>query len=104
MALSCASECSSWVLGRSSQSSEVLTQAAQIGGGVTVSGDVQEIWRCGTEGCGLVGNIGGGWTVGLDELRVVFSTLMILWYDSNMGKVSKVCWEHSHSCVSPREP
>lgn len=44
------------------------------------------------------------WTVGLDELRVVFSTLMILWYDSNMGKVSKVCWEHSHSCVSPREP
>lgn len=72
MALSCASECSSWVLGRSSQSSEVLTQAAQIGGGVTVSGDVQEIWRCGTEGCGLVGNIGGGWMFELDDPRSPF--------------------------------
>ena len=27
---------------------------------------------CGTEECGLVGNIGGKWTVGLDDLRGLF--------------------------------
>ena len=26
--------------------------AAQGGGGVTVPGGAQEMWRCGTEGCG----------------------------------------------------
>jgi len=48
------------------KSGEALTQAAQGGGGVTVPGDVQEMWRCGTEGCGLVGRV-----VGLD-LRGLF--------------------------------
>jgi len=48
------------------KSGEALTQAAQGGGGVTVPGDVQEMWRCGTEGCGLVGMV-----VGLD-LRGLF--------------------------------
>jgi len=32
-----------------------MEQAAQGGGGITVSGDVQEICGCGTEGPGLVG-------------------------------------------------
>ena len=32
-----------------------LAQAAQGGDGVTVSGDIQEPWRCGTEGCVLMG-------------------------------------------------
>lgn len=26
-----------------------VTQAAQEGGGVTIPGDVQEMWRCGTQ-------------------------------------------------------
>jgi len=33
---------------------------------------VQEMHRCGTEGLGLVGNIGGRWMVGLDDLRGLF--------------------------------
>ena len=40
------------------QSDVVLAQAAQEGGGVTVSGGVQEMWICGTEGHGLVGMVG----------------------------------------------
>ena len=44
----------------------MLSHAAQGSGGVTVPGGVQELWRCGTEGCGLVGNNGDGWIVGLD--------------------------------------
>ena len=35
------------------KSSEVLAQAAQVGGGVTIPEGVQEVWRCGTEGHGL---------------------------------------------------
>ena len=34
------------------------------GGGVTESGSVHETCRCGTEGRGLVGSIGGRWMVG----------------------------------------
>ena len=30
---------------------------------------VQEAWRCGTEGHGLMDGTGGGWTVGLGDLR-----------------------------------
>jgi len=33
------------------KSGELLEKAAQGGGGVTVPGDVQEMHRCGTEGC-----------------------------------------------------
>jgi len=36
-----------------------LEQAAQEGATATVPGGVQETWRCGTEGRGLVGSIGG---------------------------------------------
>lgn len=39
---------------------------------VTVPGGAPELCRCGTEGCGLVGNIGDGWTVGLDKLGHLF--------------------------------
>ena len=48
------------------------TLVAQGGGGVTVSGGVQEMWRCGTWRRGLVGNIGGRWMVGLDDLGGLF--------------------------------
>ena len=40
----------------------------QGGGGVIIPGGVQEMFRCGTEGHGLVGSIGGRWMVGLDDL------------------------------------
>jgi len=39
---------------------------------VESSGGVQEMCRCGTEGRGLVGNIGGRWMVGYDDLRSLF--------------------------------
>ncbi len=56
-----------------SESDWALEWAAQGGGGVTVLGGLQETWRCGTEGCGLVGIIGGGrWMVGLDDLKGLF--------------------------------
>ena len=42
------------------------------GGGVAVSGVVQEPCRCGTQGHGLVGNIGGRRTFGLDDLTDLF--------------------------------
>jgi len=38
-------------------SGEVLEQAAHRCGGVTVPGGVQEMWRYGTEGHGLVGMV-----------------------------------------------
>jgi len=50
----------------------VLEWAAQGDGGVTVPGGVQETFRCGTEGHGLVRNIGDRWTVGLDDHRGPF--------------------------------
>jgi len=34
------------------KSGEALKQAARGGGGVTVPGGVQGMWRCGTETCG----------------------------------------------------
>ena len=54
-----------------------MAQAAQRGVGVTVPGDVQELYRCDTEkhvsGYGL-----DGLTVGLGDCISVFQTLMIL--------------------------
>ena len=44
----------------------------QGGGGITIPGGVQEMFRCVTEGCGLVANIGGRWMVGLDDLGGLF--------------------------------
>ena len=46
----------------------MLEWAAQGGNVVIVPGDVQETFRCCSEGRGLVRNIGGRWTVGLDDL------------------------------------
>ena len=47
----------------------MLEWAAQVGGGVTNPGGVEETFRCCTEGRDLAGNIGDRWTVGLDDLR-----------------------------------
>jgi len=45
-----------WMLGKILQKScQALEEAAQRGGGVTIPGGVQEMFRCCTEGCGLVG-------------------------------------------------
>ena len=44
-----------------------MERAAQGGGGVTVTGGVQYMSRCCTEGHGLVGNIESRWTVGLEN-------------------------------------
>ncbi len=46
--------------------------SAQGDGGVTVPGGVQGTCRCVTKEHGLVGNMGGRWTVGLDDLRGLF--------------------------------
>ena len=56
---------SCWILGKKSpkEQSDPGT-AAQGGDGGAVHGGVREVWRCGTEGCGLEGSIGGRWTVG----------------------------------------
>ena len=43
------------------QSGDALAQAAQGSGGVTVPGGVQEPWRSGTEGHGLVVGMGWDW-------------------------------------------
>jgi len=40
--------------------------------GITEPGGVQGTCRCGTKGHGLVGNIHGRWTVGLDDLTGLF--------------------------------
>ena len=55
-----------------SKSGQVMEWAAQGGGGVTNPGSAQEMFRCCTEGFGLVGNIGERWTVGLDDLGGLF--------------------------------
>ena len=49
-----------WMLGKSSSltSCQTLERDAQGGGGVTVTGGIQEMFRCSSEGCGLVGNTG----------------------------------------------
>ncbi len=44
----------------------------QRGGRLTVPGGVHEMKNCGTEGHGLVGNIGGRWMVRLDDLKNLF--------------------------------
>ena len=51
-----------------------LKQTAQRGSAVTVPGGVQETWRCGTEGHGLVGMVGDGLTVELDDLCNLFQS------------------------------
>jgi len=50
----------------------VLEWAAQGGGGVTVPGGVEQTFTCCTERHGIVGNTGGRWMIGLDDLGVLF--------------------------------
>lgn len=52
-----ASSCAGWITGRD---------------GVHCPGGAAEEFGCGTEGCGLVGNAGGGQMVGLEDLRGLF--------------------------------
>ena len=54
------------------KSGQALEWAAQGGDEVTISGDVQETFRCRTEGHGLVGDIDHRWTVRLDDLGGLF--------------------------------
>ena len=53
------------------ESVQALAEAAQGGGEVTVPAGV-EMFRCCTEGHGLVGNTGAKWMVELDDLRDLF--------------------------------
>ena len=73
---------SGWILGKSFslKSGDALAQTAQGGGGVSLPGDVQELWRCGTEGCGLAGMVGMDWWLNL-MILVVFCNL----YESEGG-------------------
>ena len=54
------------------ESGDALEQAVQGGGWVTIPGGVQKLCRCGSKEQGLVGNIGGGWMIGLHDLRGLF--------------------------------
>ena len=47
----------------------------QGGDGVTVPGGVKETCRCFSKGHGLVGNIGGRWLVGLDDLSGFYDSM-----------------------------
>jgi len=47
-------------------SGQALKWAAQRSGGITIHGDVQEMFRCGTKGHGLEGKY-WWWIVGLDD-------------------------------------
>ena len=53
------------MLGKLRKSGDAVAQAAQGSGGATIAG-VQDLRRCGTEGCSRHG--GGGLMVGLDGL------------------------------------
>jgi len=57
------------------KSGDAVAQAAQGSGGVTISGDVQEMCRRDTEGCGQWARCDG---LVADDLRRLFPTLMIL--------------------------
>ena len=54
------------------KSGQALEQAAQVGGGITVPGGIQEKNRFVMQGHGLVSNIGNMWTVGPDDLESSF--------------------------------
>jgi len=51
---------------------ERVVRTAQGGGGVTIPEGVQEMFKCCTEGYGLVGNIRDKQAVGLDDLGGLF--------------------------------
>ena len=67
---------SGWTLGKTPLQ-EVLEWAAQ---GVTIPASVQETLRYCTERCGVAEISGDQWKAGLDHLRALFPTLVILWF------------------------
>ena len=79
------------------KSGEALAQAAQ-GGGVTIPEGVQETWRCGTEGPGLVVMAVMDWWLDWMILEI-FSNLndsMILFFDEIKNKsVKKIIYYYS---------
>lgn len=56
-------------------SGQALKEAAQGGGGITVPGNAQKLYGCGTEGYDLMGKIDGRWTAGLGNLVGLFQHL-----------------------------
>ena len=64
-----------------------MLESTQGGGGVIIPGAVQKAFRCCTEGCGLVGNVGDRWMVGLDDLGGLF--LIWCFYDSILVGLKK---------------
>ena len=55
-----------------SKSGQTLEQDTQGSGGVNVPEGIQETFGCSNEGQGIVGNICGRWTAGLDDLGSLF--------------------------------
>lgn len=54
---------------------------------VTILGSVQEAFTCATKGHGLVGNAGGRWTVGLNDLGDFFF-FQLWWFCDSMTQCS----------------
>ena len=57
-----------------SESGQALEWAAQGHDGITIPDGAQGMFRCCTEGRGLVGNTGGRWMAGLDYLGGLFQS------------------------------
>ena len=76
MASSCAMGGSGWTLGKIYSPKERSDTGTGCQGAdeVTDAGDVQETFRCCTEGHGLVGNTGDRW---LDDLRGLFQPMIV---------------------------
>jgi len=74
MASSCARGNLGWTVGNTTflKECQALEWAAQGSAGVTVPGSVQGMFRCCTEGYGLVRNIGDRWMDELNDLKGIF--------------------------------
>jgi len=59
-----------------------LEQVTQRSGEVTILGDIQEMWRCRTEGYDLVGLVVMGWWLDLMILEVFSNHDSMILYDS----------------------
>ena len=75
------------MLGKNSQSVEVLGQAAQGGGDVTIPGGVPELWGCGTEGRDSVSMVRVGQRLDLvtTEISSDLNDSMILSFSSMLS-------------------
>ena len=98
-----------WILKINGEGNTQLN--AQGGGGVTIPGGVQEMFRCCTEGHALGGNTGGSWTVGQDDLRGPFQpwwfydsmVLMESGFEAKLGNKTSVMKMHrKRSCLNLR--